>query len=170
MNWIGKHIGLCALTCLTASAQQGTLQDFAKNLLGSDNANKLFYFPTRDEPATPANWNLKYDDVDFRSTDGTRLHGWFLPGKTSQKPKGTVVFSHGNAGSIGHHLAFITWLADAGYNVFMYDYRGFGKSGGTVDRAGMLEDVKAAFAYVSQRPDVDPTQLISLGHSLGGAK
>jgi fermentation-respiration switch protein FrsA (DUF1100 family) len=62
------------------------------------------------------------------------------------------------------------WLAEAGYNVLMYDYRGFGKSGGSVDRRGMINDVKAAFAYAAKRRDVDARHLVSYGHSLGGAK
>lgn len=147
-----------------------SLRNLAKSLIGDDNANRLFYFPTRDEPATPATWNFKYEDVDFKSTDNTRLHGWFLPSKGNRESKGTVVFSHGNAGSVGHHIGFVMWLVEAGYNVFMYDYRGFGKSGGEVDRPGMLEDVKSAFAYVAARPDVDAGKLVSYGHSLGGAK
>ena len=84
--------------------------------------------------------------------------------------KATVVFSHGNTGSIGHHLGFVMWFAEAGYNVLTYDYRGFGSSGGTVDRRGMLEDVRAAFAYVKTRSDVNGDKLVSYGHSLGGAK
>jgi fermentation-respiration switch protein FrsA (DUF1100 family) len=52
----------------------------------------------------------------------------------------------------------------------MYDYRGFGKSGGSVDRRGMVDDVKAAFAYAAQRKDLDASRLVSYGHSLGGAK
>ncbi len=147
-----------------------SLKNLAQSILGDDNANRFFYFPTRDQPATPAKWNFEYEDVDFKSSDGTPLHGWFLPAKGNDKAKATVVFSHGNAGSIGHHLGFVMWLAEAGYNVFMYDYRGFGKSGGSVDRHGMIEDVKSAFAYVTARPDVDAENLISYGHSLGGAK
>jgi fermentation-respiration switch protein FrsA (DUF1100 family) len=81
-----------------------------------------------------------------------------------------VVFSHGNAGSIGHHLGFVIWLVEAGYHVMMYDYRGFGKSGGTPDRRGMVDDVKAAFAHIGKRPGVDARRLVSYGHSLGGAK
>jgi len=107
--------------------------------------------------------------VRFPSQDGTQLHGWFLtPPKA--KPKGTIVFSHGNAGSIGHHLGFVTWLADAGYQVLMYDYRGFGKSAGAVDRRGMVDDARAAFAYAASRKDVSAKPIISYGHSLGGAK
>lgn len=135
-------------------------------------ANNLFYFPTRDEPSTPATWGLKFEPINFRSGDGTPLHGWFIPakGKTAQTAKATIVFSHGNAGSISYHLGFCAWLAEAGYNVMLYDYRGFGKSGGSVDRRGMINDVKAAFAYALKRTDIDTKRLISYGHSLGGAQ
>lgn len=131
--------------------------------------NNLFYLPTHDEPATPATWGFKFEDVGFHSVDGTPLHGWFIPSRAT-KAKGTVVFSHGNAGSLGHHLGFVLWFAEAGFNVLMYDYRGFGKSGGCVGRRGMVNDVKAAFTYVSKRRDLDVNRLVSYGHSLGGAQ
>lgn len=131
--------------------------------------NALFYFPTRDEPTTPAAWNLDFESVKFPSTSGTTLHGWFIPAR--EKPaKATVVFSHGNAGSMGYHLGFCAWLAEAHYNVLVYDYRGFGKSTGNVERRGMIDDVKAAFKYVQSRSDVDASRLVAMGHSLGGAQ
>jgi uncharacterized protein len=147
----------------------GDLAALAKSLLGTQDTNRLFYFPTHDVPATPKDWGLAYDDVDFKSADGTNLNGWFLNANDNEV-KGTIVFSHGNAGSIGHHLWLVTWLVKEGYNVFMYDYRGFGKSGGVVNREGMVQDVSAAFDYVVKRPDVDKDKLVSYGHSLGGAK
>ena len=147
----------------------GDLSRIAKSAIGNNGGNQLFYFPTRDEPATPAMWGLKFESIDFKSADGTPLHGWFIPAK-NKAAKGTVVFSHGNTGSIGYHLGFVTWLAEASYNVVMYDYRGFGKSGGSVDRRGMIDDVKAAFAYTLRRPDIDPTRVVSFGHSLGGSQ
>ncbi|MBK1882894.1 alpha/beta hydrolase [Luteolibacter pohnpeiensis] len=145
------------------------ISKLAQFIFGKNGGNRLFYLPTHDEPATPATWGFKYEDVQFDSRDGTRLHGWFLPAR-GKVDKGTIVFSHGNAGSMGHHLGFVMWLVEAGYDVFTYDYRGFGKSAGQVDRRGMLDDVQAAFAYVSERPGVDPHRIISFGHSLGGAK
>jgi uncharacterized protein len=150
-------------------SREGKTNDQAKGLFGGGNTNRFFYFPTHDEPATPADWGFRFENVDFKSTDGTNLHGWFIPPRAKQA-KGTVVFSHGNAGSLGYHLGFVMWLAEAGYQVFMYDYRGFGKSGGELDRRGMIEDVKGAFAYVGARKDVDARRLVSYGHSLGGAK
>lgn len=149
--------------------ENSDLSKLARGLLGNGDTNRFFYFPTRDEPATPARWGFRYDDVDFESADGTKLHGWFLKAR-GEEPKGTVVFSHGNAGSIGHHLGFVMWLAEAGYQVFMYDYRGFGRSGGELNREGMVQDVLAAFRYVSGRDDVKKDRIISYGHSLGGAK
>jgi len=187
MKMLGGSALLAGASCLQAQTQAAPppvrmeqieqflqradfdVEELAKNLLGDMNTNKLFYFPTHDEPATPAKWGFKYDEIDFVSTDGTKLHGWFLPAG-GKGAKGTVVFSHGNAGSIGHHLGFVLWLVEAGYQIFMYDYRGFGKSGGELDRNGMVEDVKSAFEYVAGREDVDAGKLISFGHSLGGAK
>jgi fermentation-respiration switch protein FrsA (DUF1100 family) len=187
MGMSSRLIGLCLAAAGMASAQDVATADAIRKLLddpnsdaaklarqyaGKNGGNQLFYFPTHDEPATPKMWGLKYETIDFKSADGTALHGWFIPAKnkTPQSAKGTVVFSHGNAGSVGHHLGFCVWFAEAGYNVVMYDYRGFGKSAGTVDRRGMIDDVKAAFAYARQRPDIDPEKLISYGHSLGGAQ
>lgn len=187
MKWLAGYALIAGTSCLSAQDKEPQqrisveqIQELlrqadidpdavAKGMLGEGKTNKLFYFPTRDEPATPAKWGFKYDDVDFKSTDGTDLHGWFMPVNGKQS-KGTVVFSHGNAGSLGHHLGFVMWLVEAGYQVFMYDYRGFGKSGGELDRQGMVEDVKGAFDYVRSRKDVDASKLISYGHSLGGAK
>lgn len=145
------------------------LSKLATSLLGKKGGNHLFYLPTHDVPATPEKWGFTYEDVAFSSADGTPLHGWFMPAR-GKKAKGTIVFSHGNAGAVGHHLGFTMWLVEAGYNVFMYDYRGFGKSGGSVDRRGMIDDVKAAFTYIRKRKDIDSSRLISFGHSLGGAK
>jgi fermentation-respiration switch protein FrsA (DUF1100 family) len=184
---IPRAFGLVLVVSGTGFAQPSATADELRNIVrdpnvdlakvaqaygGNKGGNQLFYFPTRDEPATPATWGLKFESVDFNSGDGTPLHGWFIPAKNkpAKSAKGTVIFSHGNAGSIGHHLGFSAWLAEAGYNVFMYDYRGFGKSGGTVDRRGMIDDVKAAFTHVAKRPDIDGSRLVSYGHSLGGAQ
>lgn len=173
--------GWCAIQMVSAQEGGGGLLSgvpgekrdelarLARGVLGEKGGDRLFYLPTRDAPDRPTDWGCRYENVTFVSGDGTKLSGWFLKPKTS-RPKGTIVFSHGNAGAMGYHLGFVVWLVDAGYQVFMYDYRGFGKSGGVLDRRGMVNDVKAAFAHVRTRPDVDANRLISFGHSLGGAK
>lgn len=178
----GKGISLILSLTFSAFLQAQSQEDIMRLLnnvdldqLGSsileraEQPDRLFYFPTSDEPATPAKWKFSFESVNFSSADGTKLHGWFIHPKTTS-PRGTVVFSHGNAGSIGHHIGYAAWLVDEGYQLFMYDYRGFGKSEGKIDRKGIVEDVAAAFRYVKSRNDVDSSEIISLGHSLGGAK
>jgi fermentation-respiration switch protein FrsA (DUF1100 family) len=145
------------------------LEKIAEDFAGQKGGNMLFYFPTRDEPATPRDHGLAYENVSFRSADGTLLHGWFMRSK-NPRATGTVVFSHGNGGSMGHHLGFVDWLPAAGYHLFTYDYRGYGKSGGMVDRKGMVEDAQAAFRAVAKIAGVRAERIISYGHSLGGAK
>jgi len=165
----GDEVNARALLDTLMQDRDGEVSRVALALLGDRDSDSLFYLPTRDQPQTPARWNFAYEDVNFKSADATPLHGWFLPARGANA-KATIVFSHGNSGSLGHHLGFVMWLVEAGYHVFMYDYRGFGKSGGTVDRRGMIEDVQAAFRTVAARRDVDAGRLVSFGHSMGGAK
>jgi len=141
-----------------------------KKLLGKKGGDRFFYYPTRIGPHNPKDYGYEMESVKFSSRDGTKLHGWFLPARGGKKAHATVVFSHGNAGSMGYHFGFITWLVNEGYHVLMYDYRGFGFSEGKPERSGMIEDVLAAMRYVKTRKEVDPNRLVSFGHSLGGAK
>lgn len=150
--------------------ENGQLSKLAESLLGKNGGDRLFYYPTKDQPFTPKKYGYQFEDVRFKSSDGTELHGWFMPARKVAKPKATVVFSHGNAGSVAHHFGFVDWLVMAGYNVLLYDYRAFGQSKGQISRRGMIEDVQAAFKYVASRKDVDADKLVSFAHSLGGAK
>lgn len=148
---------------------KGQGDDKAPTLPGRPMGNKLFYLPTHDEPATPATWGYRYRQVELTSKDGTRLHGWWIDSK-NKPASGTVVFSHGNAGSMGHHLGFVMWLAQAGYDVLIYDYRGYGRSHGSTTRKGIVEDARAALEYAGNQPAGRDPRIISYGHSLGGAK
>ncbi|MFT6862740.1 MAG: fermentation-respiration switch protein FrsA (DUF1100 family) [Akkermansiaceae bacterium] len=143
---------------------------FAEKLLGKNGGNRLFYYPTKSAPDVPSKYGHRFEDVHFKSEDETKLHGWFLQPAEGVKPKGTIVFHHGNAGSVGYHIAFVGWMVREGYQVLMYDYRGFGESEGAITRKGLVEDTRAALSYATTRKDVDARRLISFGHSLGGAK
>lgn len=107
------------------------------------------------------------EDVWFASADGTRLHGWFLPAQG--KAKGTVVHMHGNAQNLTSHVDFVAWLPAQGFQLFVFDYRGYGASAGSPSRAGTVEDACAALGYVRSRADVDPACVVVFGQSLGGA-
>ena len=127
----------------------------------------LFFQPDRHLYLTPEQFGLWHEEVGFDSGDGTRLSGWFLPARGSAL--GTVIQFHGNGANISNHLYAVRWLPYAGYNVFLFDYRGYGRSAGSPDRAGAIEDGVAAIRYVRGRKDVDARRLVLLGQSLGGA-
>ena len=76
----------------------------------------LLFYPTADHVMTPDVIGLDYRDVTFTASDGTQLHGWFLP--AAEKPSGTIVFVHGNAENISTHIASVAWLPAEGFNVF----------------------------------------------------
>ena len=127
----------------------------------------LFYRPDRVVYDTPKRAGLPFEEVRFHSRDGTRLAGWFIP--ASGKAKGTVVHFHGNAQNLSAHWRFVEWLPQRGFNLFVFDYRGYGASEGTPDPRGVFEDSSSALDYVRSRPDVDPDRLLLIGQSLGGA-
>lgn len=129
--------------------------------------DRLFYYPTSVVYGRPETYGLTYESLHFESGDGTALHGWFFP--SDGEARGTVVHCHGNAGNITGHFEFVRWLPACGWNVFCFDYRGYGRSAGVPTRSGTIEDAHAAVRYASSRRDVDPHRLIILGQSLGGA-
>lgn len=130
-------------------------------------ANSLFYYPNDRVYLTPEDAALSYEDVYFESLDKTRLHGWFMPAKG--EAWGTVIHFHGNAGNITAHLNMMGFIPYKGLNLFMFDYRGYGKSQGHPNRKGVYEDSLSALRYVLARPDVDKQRVFLLGQSLGGA-
>lgn len=130
-------------------------------------ANGLFYYPDRKDYEARVGYSVPHEDVWIATTDHLRLHGWFL--KAKGEAKGTVVFLHGNAQNLTSHVLYVSWLPEAGYNVLIADYRGYGLSLGSPTRPGVYEDAAAMWAYARSRKDVDPERLILFGQSLGGA-
>ncbi len=126
----------------------------------------MFYHPQRTWVDTPDQRGFRVEPVSFASLDGTLLSGWWLP--AAGEAKGTVVHCHGNAENMSTHVRFAEWLPAAGYNLFVFDYRGYGKSAGSPGRRGVALDAAAALRWAAQRPGVDPDRLLLWGQSLGG--
>ncbi len=129
--------------------------------------DKLFYFPTRAVYGRPETYNLAYESVNFNYPGGPMLHGWYFP--ANGEPRGTVVHCHGNSGNITGHFEFVKWLPERGWNLFCFDYRGYGQSEGEPTRQGTVDDAHAALDYVLSRGDVDTSKVVMFGQSLGGA-
>jgi hypothetical protein len=125
------------------------------------------FFPDPYLIGTPADWGLVYEEVFFTTEDGLRLHGWYvLHGGNSA----TLLWFHGNAGNISHRLENLALLHHrVGINIFIFDYREYGKSEGEISKAGTFLDAFAAFGYLCSRPDLDPSRIVLFGRSLGTA-
>ncbi len=135
-------------------------------VMGACSADGLFYYPGEAIHATPDQYGLTVEEVHFRARDGTRLHGWWAPATDIAEPRGTVVYCHGNHGNITDHVGAVAWLPRRGFNLLLFDYRGYGQSEGEVTRAGTVADTVAAVDFALAR---DPGRVVVFGHSLGGA-
>jgi uncharacterized protein len=135
-------------------------------LLMLQSCGHLFYQPSRDEFYNPKQFKLSYEDIHFKAADGTKLYGWFLPSQV-QPVKGTIVHFHGNAQNITTHFLNLAWLVKQGFNIFIFDYRGYGKSEGKANQAGLYLD---ALAALDKGKELHKNQgkFIVYGQSLGG--
>ncbi|MGE5190287.1 MAG: alpha/beta hydrolase, partial [Gemmatimonadota bacterium] len=146
-----------ALVLLAAAAVAGALP-------GCDS---YFFYPTKGDLPNPALEGVAREDVFFRAPDGVTLHGWLL--RPEGTPLGTVLFLHGNAENVSTHVNAVLWLVRSGYRVFLFDYRGYGRSEGSPTMAGVHLDALAAIDALFGMKEVDGDRIVVLGQSLGGA-
>lgn len=107
-------------------------------------------------------------NVWFNSADGTRLHGWFFSHKIQDEAVGTIIYFHGNGGNISNVGWVGQWFMRRGFNVLLFDYRGYGASEGKVgSEAGLYADGDAAVAFVINEKGVRPQNIVLYGQSLG---
>jgi fermentation-respiration switch protein FrsA (DUF1100 family) len=130
----------------------------------------VIYVPDRTVEATPQSEGIAYEEVWFPAADGVKLHGWLIP---AQGARFTLVWFHGNAGNISHRVDNIKHLHHLlSLSVFIFDYRGYGKSAGRLadlSEEATYRDAEGALRYVRGRRDADRTRLVYFGRSLGTA-
>jgi pimeloyl-ACP methyl ester carboxylesterase len=126
------------------------------------------YHPDRVMSATGAELGRPFEDVTFAAKDGTKLNGWFFPANTnSSRSHLAVLLCHGNAGNISSRLDMCAALLETGVNVFVFDYRGFGRSHGRPGEEGTYLDAQAAHQWLQQK-GFRGEHIIAFGESLGG--
>lgn len=121
-------------------------------------------FPLDERWESPG---IDREEVEFESADGTVLVGWFLKGAGSHAP---FLVCHGNGSDVAKtaHRFGEELRRRFAADVFVFDYRGFGKSAGTPTEQGVLEDGEAAMDWLNVRTGTRPEDVILVGHSLGG--
>ncbi len=126
-----------------------------------------FFFPTRKLYRKPEDIGIKSEWLKFPSLDGTEITGLLMK-TTRPSPLGTIIQFHGNGENMTSHFGFSYWLPAQGYDVFIFDYRGYGASAGKPSVKGAVNDGIAAIQYILNRKDL-PQSVAIWGQSLGGA-
>lgn len=126
---------------------------------------RSLFFPSHEMGNSPKDIGLEFEDIFFNKPDDLKLNGWFVPSKDARY---TIIFCHGNAGNISHRLGKIDFFHKLGCNVFIFDYRGYGRSKGAPSEKGLYNDIQGAYNYLLSR-NIAPEQIIGYGESIGGA-
>jgi len=129
---------------------------------------QMVFFPSK----YPAGFNqietaarLNISEVWFSAEDGVKLHGWFVP---HTEPVATLLMCHGNAGNVSDRYEWLEMLHQrVPVNLFIFDYRGFGRSEGEPTEEGCYRDAEAALNWLAQQKNKFP--ILVHGHSLGSA-
>ncbi len=127
---------------------------------------KLLFHPVRELVTDPGESGMAYEDVEVTTSDGVKLHAWWVPART--RSRGAVIFCHGNAGNISHRVDSIRIFRNLGLDTLLFDYRGYGKSAGSPSEGGLYRDAEAAWEYMTRRRGVVPERILIFGRSLGG--
>ncbi|HVG17800.1 MAG TPA: alpha/beta hydrolase [Blastocatellia bacterium] len=146
--------------------------------------DSFIYFPAKfpegqwaveNIPAREGEFVPKIEDCKFMTSDGMKLHGWYcapwrkLGGNLAPVHADMVLlWFHGNAGNLSHRYDMIKMLMRIPVNVFIIDYRGYGKSEGAPSEEGLYADARAAWDYLTGGRGVPPERVIIFGKSLGG--
>lgn len=138
--------------------------------LFSSGCTNLFFAPMKKHLITPEQINkkvkLQIDDWYIPVDKDIQLHAWFL---VAENPKGSVLFLHGNGQNISTHIASVFWLPEQGYNVLLYDYRGYGYSQGVSSLENSVADFPTVLRYLYNKDPFSQKKLVVFAQSLGGA-
>lgn len=130
----------------------------------------MIFFPEKTLYENPKDYGLAFEDVEVVTSDGVKLHGWFLK---ANPEKGAMLFLHGNAGNISHRLFKVKGWVERGFSVLLIDYRGYGKSEGKIQHGDdVMEDAAAALDWLlggGGRHAPLLQRIILYGESLGSA-
>ena len=131
--------------------------------------SRFIFFPTRELITHPGMAGLSYEEINFTTVEGRRLHGWFIPGQTADNSM-TWLWLHGNGGNISHRVEEVAMVHHRlDVNVMIFDYQGYGLSEGKPTEQGVYADARAALKYLTQRPEVTSDKIVYFGRSLGAA-
>jgi uncharacterized protein len=125
----------------------------------------LLYYPTDYMYVEEDSMNPKPTEWAFKSRDGQDLFGWYF--ESAKPAKGVIILFHGNGENRSSHFASLYWAVDEGYDLFVFDYPGYGKSYGQPTPQSTVDAGVGALTILKEKKPKLP--IIVYGHSLGGA-
>jgi fermentation-respiration switch protein FrsA (DUF1100 family) len=128
--------------------------------------SSLFFYPQKPLYENSVARRFSPEDIWFKTDGNLTLHGWFF---RAAEAKSSILVLHGNAQNLGTHINSVLWLVPAGFNVFIFDYRGYGNSEGNASLDGVHKDAEAALETLLSLPGVDQNRVFVLGQSIGGS-
>ncbi|MCW8839193.1 MAG: alpha/beta hydrolase [Thiovulaceae bacterium] len=115
---------------------------------------------------SPKNYAYKYTSHIFKTDDNTTLYGYHIK-SDKEKSKGLIVIANGMKQNMSFRFTEWLWILDGGYDVFIFDYRSYGKSHVEADLYGFVDDVRTALEYAHS---LDKNKkIVLIGQSMGGA-
>lgn len=129
--------------------------------------SRIVFVQSKKMQGDPSNAGMAFEDLTLRTSDGVSINAWYVPGP--EEARGTALFCHGNGGNMSHCVDRIRLLRELGFNVLLFDYRGYGRSEGTPSEEGLYRDTRAAWDWLVMEKNVPPDEIVLWGHSLGTA-
>ena len=163
MRHVSAVIPTIVLTVSLLSTD-GRAEEIERNRPTSDPISQLCLHPWKGDFRKPKDAHLAADEVYFTNASGHQLRGWLFEAEDAQK---SILFCMGNAGNISLMLPYAKILQDAGFEVLLFDYQGFGNSEGAAGINSLLSDSLAAFDFLIDSRGRMPQDIGIFGVSLG---
>src|SRR5262245_34246287 len=125
----------------------------------------VYPVPSRERGDWRPKW-LRPQNVWFRAADDTKLHGWYVP---HAEPKRHLVYCHGNGEHVADQANLVFRLqSHLNATIFVFDYRGYGRSRGKPVERGCVADGLAAQRWLAEREGIETNEIVVMGRSIGG--
>ncbi len=129
--------------------------------------DSYLYYPDNKIYSDPKEFGITPEEIWFKNSQNKKLHSWYFRSTSPLGTKAVFVFFHGNAQNLTSHYRMLTWILEYGYDFFIFDYQGYGKSEGTPGIEATISDGHAALKLAHQLAQGLP--LVIFSQSLGGA-
>jgi len=123
---------------------------------------KMIFLPTKLPQDYRYSFRHDFEEINLKTDDGFVLNSIHFK---QLKPKGLILYFHGNAGDLSRWGNITSFFADKNYDVLVMDYRTYGKSTGKLSEDALHNDAQLFYEYALER--YDESDIILYGRSLG---